>query len=138
MMGDYDSRLRRLVVPSSALKACCDTPLTDAQKGLGKKLSGIVGNSYVKENYTQKGSRLGKGTSLAYVQPGTMKEAIATLQACVDADVAIIPQGANTSLTGGSVPHDDRMDRPTVILNLRRLKKILPIGEDAKKVLCFS
>jgi len=138
MMGDYDSRLRRLVLPSSAFKACCDTPLTEAQKGLAKKLGGIVGSSYVKENYTQKGSRLGKGTALCYCQPATMSEAIKALQACVDADVAVIPQGANTSLTGGSVPHDTRMDRPTVILNLRRLTKILPIGEDTKQVLCFS
>ncbi len=29
------------------------------------------------------------------------------MQLCVDAGVAILPQGANTGLTGGSVPRDE-------------------------------
>lgn len=92
----------------------------------------------MKQNYTQKGSRLGKGTALAHVSPGTLKEAIKVLELCVAADVAVIPQGANTSLTGASVPRNAECDRPTVVLNLRRLNKILPIGAEGNQVLCFS
>jgi D-lactate dehydrogenase len=55
----------------------------------------------------------------------------------VAADVAILPQGANTSLTGASVARDTLCDRPTVVVNMRRLSKILPIGDGAQ-VLCFS
>merc|ERR1719277_1338778 len=111
--------------------------MTDAQKGLADQLSKVVGSSYVKANKTQKGSRLGKGTSIAHVSPGTLEEAVKVLELCVKADVAIIPQGANTSLTGASVPRNGECDRPTVVINLRRLAKIMPIG-DGKRVLCFS
>jgi D-lactate dehydrogenase len=135
--GDHDARLRRMVLPSS-YPSCCEAALSDAQKALPEKLGEIVGKTHVKVNYTQKGSRLGKGTALAYVQPGTMREAIDALQACVKADVAVLPQGANSGLTGGSVPRNDQVGRPTVVIQLRRLKKILPIGDRAHQVLCFA
>ena len=45
--------------------------------------------------------------------------------------------GAKTGLTGGSVPRS-RCDRPMVVINTQRLQKILPIGSEAKEVLCFA
>lgn len=134
---EKDARLRSRVLPSNSFRACCDVALTEAQKVLSTELDGIVGSKYVRRNYTQKGSRLGQGTALAHVSPGTMKEAVQVLKACVAADVAVLPQGANTSLTGGSVARAE-CDRPFVVINLRRLSKMLPIGDDAKQVLCFS
>jgi D-lactate dehydrogenase len=118
-------------------KTTCSVQLTAAQKALPEKLKGIVGSGSVKEKHLQKGSRLGQGTSLAYVKPKTMQQAIDVLQECVSADVAIVPQGANSGLTGGSVPRDAQ-DRPTVVINLRALDKMLPIGKEGKQVLCFS
>eukprot|EP00438_Fugacium_kawagutii_P032269 Skav209900 [mRNA] locus=scaffold2642:418051:456034:- [translate_table: standard] len=44
--------------------------------------------------------------------------------------------GAKTAITGGSVPRT--CDRPTVVISTQRLQKILPIGPDAKQVLCFA
>jgi D-lactate dehydrogenase len=41
---------------------------------------------------------------LAVVQPGTLVEQWRVLQACVEAGVIVIPQAANTGLTGGSTP----------------------------------
>eukprot|EP00428_Durinskia_dybowskii_P008077 CAMPEP_0170289438 /NCGR_PEP_ID=MMETSP0116_2-20130129/44786_1 /TAXON_ID=400756 /ORGANISM="Durinskia baltica, Strain CSIRO CS-38" /LENGTH=697 /DNA_ID=CAMNT_0010540875 /DNA_START=88 /DNA_END=2179 /DNA_ORIENTATION=+ len=137
-VGDKDMRMRRLTFPPNQLRACCDaSPETENQKALPDRLAEVVGASYVKRNYTQKGSRLGRGTSLAHVSPGTLAEAAEVLKLCVAADVAIIPQGANTSLTGASVPRNEGSDRPTIVVNLRRLRKIMPL-EDGKKVLCFS
>ncbi|CAE7486773.1 dld [Symbiodinium pilosum] len=115
----------------------CEVQLTCAQEELAGKLCEIVGKSNVSSNVTMRGSRLGKGTALAVVKPGSLKEAIAVLTACSAAEVAVLPQGANTSLTGGSVPRGE-CDRPTVIINMRRLNKILPIGADASQVLCFA
>lgn len=139
-IGDKDHRLRQLQVPKGGFQMCasCDATLTDKQKALPDQLIGVVGSGNVKKNYTQKGSRLGEGTSMAYVSPGTLAEAVKVLEMCVAADVAILPQGANTSLTGGSVPRDGLCDRPTVVVNLRRLNKIMPVGSDGKQVLCFS
>lgn len=139
-IGDKDHRLRQLQLPKGGFHMCahCDMVLTDKQKALGDQLAGVVGSGNVKKNYTQKGSRIGEGTSLAYVAPGTLAEAVKVLKMCVAADVAVLPQGANTGLTGGSVPRDGLCDRPTVTINLRRLNKIMPVGSDGKHVLCFS
>mmetsp|Transcript_33437 Transcript_33437/g.73149 ORF Transcript_33437/g.73149 Transcript_33437/m.73149 type:complete len:641 (-) Transcript_33437:432-2354(-) len=137
VLTEQDGRWRRLALPGGEFRACCEAVTTETQKAIPDTLEGIVGKKYVTKNYRQKGSRIGQGTSLAYVQPGTLKEAVAVLKACVAADVAIIPQGANTSLTGGAIPRDE-CDRPVVVINMRRLNKILPIGQDANRVLCFS
>lgn len=44
--------------------------------------------------------------------PGTLQEAVDVLRACVAAGVAVVPQGANTGLTGGSVPRDTLSSKP--------------------------
>lgn len=80
---------------------------------------------------------VGRGLALAVVRPGTLNEAVQVLRACVAADTAITPQGAKTGLTGGSVPRDSGCDRPFVVINMRRLDKILPIGA-GEHVLCFA
>ena len=115
----------------------CEVRLTDVQQQLGGKLGEIVGRGNVSSNVTMRGSRLGEGTALAVVKPGSLHEAMAVLRACCAAGVAVLPQGANTSLTGGSVPRGE-CDRPTVIINMRRLNKILPVGADGGQVLCFA
>jgi len=121
----------------SSKHACCDIQLSEDQQALTGKLCKIVGNANVSSNVTQRGSRLGKGTALAVVKPGTLTQALEVLRACSSAEVAVLPQGANTSLTGGSVPRAE-CDRPTLVINMRRLNKILPIGDDASQVLCFA
>ena len=57
---------------------------------------------------------------LAVVRPGSMIEQWRVLQACVAAGVIVIPQAANTGLTGGSTPHGG-YDRPVVIINTREM-----------------
>uniref|UniRef100_A0A7S2DUI9 FAD-binding PCMH-type domain-containing protein n=1 Tax=Alexandrium andersonii TaxID=327968 RepID=A0A7S2DUI9_9DINO len=137
LLEKQDSRVRQLA-RTSGFRTCCEAPITQAQKSLPDKLSAIVGSGNVKLNKDLKGSRLGRGTAMAFVKPGNMKEAIEVLKACVAADVAVIPQGANTALTGASVPRNDECDRPTVVLNMRRLDTILPVGPDGNHVLCFA
>lgn len=95
-----------------------------------KALQAVVGRPWVltgrdTEPFTT-GARLGHGEAVAVVLPGTVEEAVAALQACVDAGVVIIPQGRNTGLTGGSVPRDST-GRPTVIMSTRRLDRIVPL-----------
>lgn len=135
--SNKDSQLRKLVLPGS-FRACCDQTLTETQKQLAENLGKIVGSKNVSSNVTMKGSRMGKGTAMVVVKPGSIAEAIEVLKACAVAGVAVLPQGANTSLTGGSVPRDDQSDRPNVVINMRRLNRILPVGPDGNKVLCFA
>ena len=50
----------------------------------------------------RQGYRFGSGPVLAVVQPGSLVEQWRVLRACVDADVIVISQAANTGLTGGN------------------------------------
>jgi hypothetical protein len=46
----------------------------------------------------------------------------------------IYPQGANTALTGGSVPRSDN----GIAINMRRLNKIVALDDEASLVLTFG
>lgn len=72
----------------------------------------------------RKGYRFGDGEVLAVVRPGTLVEQWRVLKACVEAGVIIISQAANTGLTGGSTPFGEGYDRPIVIVNTMRIKRI--------------
>ena len=113
--------------------------MTPAQESLPGKLASIVGSDNVQNNVEQKGSRIGKGQAFVVVKPGSIQEAVDALQACVDADACILPQGANTGLTGASVPRaaDSGLDRPTVVINMTRLDKIMPI-DDGERIVCLA
>ena len=60
------------------------------------------------------------------VSPGTVDEVAAVVKTCTDADRAVIPLGGGFSYTGGYLA-----TRPqTVVVNLRRLDRILEINTD--------
>ncbi|MDY6976519.1 MAG: D-lactate dehydrogenase [Pseudomonadota bacterium] len=89
----------------------------------------VVGQAYLltdkakKQPYT-KGFRFGAGEALAVVRPGTLVEIWRVLKLCVEADVAVIMQAANTGLTGGSTPDGKDYDRPLVIISTMRIDEI--------------
>jgi D-lactate dehydrogenase len=89
----------------------------------------VVGQAYLltdkakKQPYT-KGFRFGAGEALAVVRPGTLVEIWRLLKLCVEADVAVIMQAANTGLTGGSTPDGKDYDRPLVIISTMRIDDI--------------
>ena len=64
------------------------------------------------------------GQPVAIVRPGTVDEVRAVVRACAAAGVAIVTQGGHTSLSGGSVPTDDR---PSVLLSTTRMTRILSV-----------
>ena len=65
-----------------------------------------------------------RGAALAVLLPANADEVAGVVRICRDMQVAIVPQGGNTGLTGGAVASDDR---PSVILNLSRLNRIREI-----------
>jgi D-lactate dehydrogenase len=106
-----------------------------------KELSAIVGakNIYSNDSDTEfyrKGFRSGQGDALAVVFPTTLLQQWKVLQACVDNNKIIIMQAANTGLTEGSTPSGSDYDREIIIINITRIKKIIPINE-AKQVISF-
>ena len=58
------------------------------------------------------------------------------LQACVEADVIVITQAANTGLTGGSTPDGNDYDRDIVIVNTMRMNIIQTINNN-EQVVCL-
>ena len=71
------------------------------------------------------------------MSPNSLAEAVKVLQACANANVAVIPMGKNTSLTGGATPRNEKSNRPTVVINMSKLKKIQIVG-DKQQVLCLA
>lgn len=106
-----------------------------------QKLTDIVGEKFIltdpakTEPYRQ-GYRFGEGRALAVVRPGTLLEQWRILQACVEADVIVITQAANTGLTGGSTPDGNDYDRDIVIVNTMRMNIIQPINNN-EQVVCL-
>ncbi|MEM1055864.1 MAG: D-lactate dehydrogenase [Bacteroidota bacterium] len=86
--------------------------------------------------YYRSGFRSGFGGATAVVFPGSLLEQWKVLQACVEAGAAIIMQATKTGLTGGSGPSGFDYDRDLVIVNTRRIKKLIPI-DAGKQVVAF-
>lgn len=84
-----------------------------------------------------KGWRYGEGDAIAVAKPGTLVELWEVLQLCVDMDIIVIMQAANTGLTGGSTPYGYDYDRPILIINTMRLSDI-QIIDKGKQIIGFS
>ena len=76
-----------------------------------------------------------RGTAAAILRPADTGEVAAVMRECAGERVAIITQGGNTSLVGGSVPRpDDAHRRPQLVVSTRRLKRMDPIDTTAMQV----
>ena len=111
-------------------------------KVLINKIAAISGNDFVitskwdKQSYS-KGWRYGDGEALAVVKPGTLLEFWKILEICVEFDVIIISQAANTGLTGGSTPYGNDYDRPIIIINTLRINNIQLI-DSGKQIIALA
>lgn len=104
-------------------------------------LTAIVGEKYIitdpaKNQEYRSGYRFGSGSALAVVRPGTLLEFWRVVKACVEANVIIINQAANTGLTGGSTPSGNDYDRDIVIINAMRIDGIQLINH-AEQAVCL-
>lgn len=65
-----------------------------------------------------------RGEALCVARPADTAEVAAVVRACAAAAVPIVPQGGNTGLVGGGVPHGGRNE---VLLSLSRLNRVRAI-----------
>ena len=106
-----------------------------------QKLSKVVGDKHIltskwsKEAFC-KGWRYGEGEALAVIKPGTLLEIWKALHICVEMDMIVIMQAANTGLTGGSTPFGNDYDRPIIIINTMRISDI-HIIDKGKQIIGF-
>ncbi|MBJ6125148.1 FAD-binding oxidoreductase [Microvirga splendida] len=98
--------------------------MTDADPELLDLLSTRLGSQHVirdaasMEGYLVEERKLYRGTALAVVRPGSTEEVAFVVRECARAGVPIVPQGGNTGLVGGGVPHSG------LVLSLARLDRI--------------
>lgn len=97
-------------------------------------MQNVVGQAYLLTDQAKKqpyckGIRFGAGEALAVARPGSLVEIWRVLKLCVDADVAVIMQAANTGLTGGSTPDGKEYDRPLVIISTMRIDDIQLVNQ---------
>ena len=97
-------------------------------------MQNVVGQAYLLTDQAKKqpyckGIRFGAGEALAVARPGSLVEIWRVLKLCVDADVAVIMQAANTGLTGGSTPDGKEYDRPLVIISTMRIDDIQVVNQ---------
>ncbi|MGP5624653.1 D-lactate dehydrogenase [Brachybacterium alimentarium] len=83
------------------------------------------------------GDRFGTGEVLAVLRPGSLVDMWRALQVCVDHDLIVITQAANTGLTGGSGPGDQDYDRDIVIISTLRIDQI-HLLHDAREAVCLA
>ncbi len=69
------------------------------------------------------------GQTAAVVRPGTVEEVQEVVRICSSLSVPLVPQGGNTGLVGGSIPH-----RGEVLLSLRRLDQVEPVDRQSMEV----
>ena len=65
-----------------------------------------------------------QGTTPMVVRPASTEEVAAVLAICHETGTAIVPQGGNTGLTGGSQPHDTGVE---IIISTSRMNKVRAI-----------
>jgi FAD/FMN-containing dehydrogenase len=70
-----------------------------------------------------------KGHTTGVVRPGSVEEVQGVIQACAEFGVPVVPQGGNTGLVGGSIPHDGE-----VVVSLRRLDQLEPVDVANREV----
>ncbi len=110
-----------------------------ANPQLISKLIDIAGKTQVitdpsKTAFYRKGYRFGEGNAIAVVKPNTLLAYWQVLEACVEADVIVISQSANTGLTGGSTPDGNDYDRDIVIINTLLMDGIQLIEKNTQAV----
>src|SRR5262245_328003 len=92
-----------------------------------KQLGDIVGAANVLaaaedvKPYLTDARRIYTGRAECVVRPAATAEVAAVVALCMREGVAIVPQGGNTGLSGGSVPTGSRRE---IVLSLSRMNRI--------------
>ena len=98
-------------------------------------LSAIVGSEHVLKTAADMAPYLNDwrgryhGSAQCVVRPGSTREVSAVVTACAAAGVGVVPQGGNTGLVGGGIPHQSE-----VLISLTRMNRIRHVDADNNTV----
>jgi FAD/FMN-containing dehydrogenase len=66
------------------------------------------------------------------LRPGSVEDVAAILKLASETDTPIVPQGGNTGLVGGQVPHDGN----EIVLSLKRLDRVREVDATSHTITC--
>src|SRR5437588_10737282 len=99
------------------------TELIDALRArLGER--GVLTDPADTAPYFEDWRRLYHGRTSAVLRPATVAEIADAVRLCAERDVAIVPQGGNTSMVGGAAVSEDGSE---IVLSLSRMSKVRAI-----------
>lgn len=117
------------------MAAVPDDVLSPLPEGLGAALIGVVGERHalfdpqVTAGWAVDWTGRFCGSTPAVVRPADVEQVVGVVRACAQAGVAVVPQGGNTGLVGGSVPlHGE------VVISLRRLDALSEVADASGQV----
>jgi FAD/FMN-containing dehydrogenase len=116
-----------------------DTPpaavtLAPPDADLLARLAAIVGPRHALTDptdqvpYLREWRALYVGRTPVVLRPGSTAEVAAILAACNDARVAVVPQGGNTGLVGGQIPHEAGGEIVLSLTRMNRIRHVDPAG----------
>ena len=118
-----------------------DKPPVSSDKKLDQKLlarfAAIVGDKYAitdpqaQTPYLVEMRDLFRGHSPMVLRPGSVAEVSAILQLANETATLIVPQGGNTGLVGGQIPHHNE-----IVLSLNRLDRIREVDPTSYTITC--
>ncbi|SCW87479.1 MULTISPECIES: FAD-binding oxidoreductase [unclassified Pseudomonas] len=86
--------------------------------------AGLVRDPALMQSYLTDWRNAYQGQAALVVRPATTEEVAEVVRICHDAQVALVPQGGNTGLNGGSIPDASGSQ---LVLSLNRMKRIREI-----------
>ncbi|HEV2624948.1 MAG TPA: FAD-binding oxidoreductase [Xanthobacteraceae bacterium] len=118
-----------------------DKPPANSDKKLDQKLlarfAAIVGDKYAitdpqaQTPYLVEMRDLFRGHSPMVLRPGSVAEVSAILRLANETATPIVPQGGNTGLVGGQIPHHNE-----IVLSLNRLDRIREVDPTSYTITC--
>ena len=93
----------------------------------------VLTDADLRAGYETDWTRRWRGEALAVVRPASVEQVADVLRAAAQAGAAVVPQGGNTGLVGGSVPRANS-ERPQVVLSSARLRALEPVDTTAGEV----
>ena len=103
------------------------------------RFAAIVGEKYAitdpaeQEGYLIEGRGLYRGRTPMVLRPGSTAEVAAILTLANDTGTPVVPQGGNTGLVGGQVPHETGNE---IVLSLTRLDRIREVDATSNTMTC--
>jgi FAD/FMN-containing dehydrogenase len=114
-----------------------DRPAKAISPDLLARFAAIVGEKYaitdrqLQAPYLVEMRDLFKGQSPMVLRPGTVAEVCAILKLANETVTPIVPQGGNTGLVGGQIPHHNE-----ILLSLNRLDRIREVDATSYTITC--